>query len=59
MQIYSQLMQLRTKKVRRKSRMEILIALAVYGVCTVIGYILYRDLKVAMDAKRHFEENYK
>jgi len=39
--------------------MEILIALAVYGVCTVIGYILYRDLKVAMDAKRHFEENYK
>ena len=39
--------------------MEILIALAVYGVCTVIGYKLYKDLKVAMDAKRYFEENYK
>lgn len=39
--------------------MEILIALAVYGVCTVIGYRMYRNLKVAMDAKRYFEENYK
>lgn len=39
--------------------MEILIALAVYGVCAVIGYKLYKDLKVAMDAKRYFEENYK
>lgn len=47
------------RKVKRKSRMEILIAVAVYGVCTVLGYKMYRDLKVAMDAKRYFEENYK
>jgi len=39
--------------------MEILIALAVYGVCAVIGYKLYKHLKVPMDAKRYFEENYK
>lgn len=39
--------------------MEILIALAVYGACTVIGYIMYKNLKVAMDAKKYFEENYK
>lgn len=39
--------------------MEIIIAAGVWVICGILGYSLYSNLKVAMDAKRYFEENYK
>lgn len=39
--------------------MEIIVAVIVWGVSAIVGYSMYRNLKVAMDAKRYFEENYK
>jgi len=39
--------------------MDIIIAGIVWGVCSLAGYFMYRDLKVSMDAKKYFEDNYK
>lgn len=39
--------------------MDLIIAGIVWGACALIGYFMYRNLKVAMDAKRYFEENYR
>ena len=38
--------------------MEIIIAGIVWGGSAIVGYFMYRNLKVAMDAKKYHEENY-
>jgi hypothetical protein len=38
--------------------MDLILVGFVGGICVLFGYSLYRQLRIAMDAKKYHEENY-